>query len=315
MADFLKGFWKSSWQTKVGLVVFLFLLLLLPGLNRYELLTFKPRGSKVRQPEIDLQEPAPYPVNTGEPAPFLTAKGVIVFDPDSGTVLYQKNDELPLLPASTTKIMTALIALEHYDLDDTVTISQESNSIGHSMNLVRGEEISIENLLYGILVESGNDAAFALAQNYPGGYSAFVERMNYRAEVLNLNRTHYRNVSGVEQAGHTTTARDLATLAKEALKNPIFAKMVNTKTITIASSDQSTTHILRNINELLGVVPGLIGVKTGWTENAGECLVASTQRNGHQIITVILGSTDRFGETEILTEWAFANHNWENLEI
>ena len=155
----------------------------------------------------------------------------------------------------------------------------------------------------------------ALAQNYPGGYQQFVNRMNSTAQKLHASNTNFRNVSGVEQYGHVTTVRDLSIIARFAMQNPLFAKMVATKFITVNSSDGTIIHKLGNINELLGVVPGLIGIKTGWTENAGECLVTLTQRQGKSILTVILGSTDRFGESTSLIEWAFANHKWEEIKF
>ncbi len=289
-------------------------MLFLPGQNDYSSLSLNPQIPKVKAASIDLSTAEAYPVHIGVSAPALTAREVSVVDAQSGTVLYQKNPDFQLLPASTTKIMTALVALEQYELDEIVSVQQASDSIGHSMGLVKGEKISVKNLLYGILVESGNDAAFALAQHYPGGYSAFVDRMNEKARELNLENTSFRNVSGVEQYGHLTSVRDLSTIARFALQNNTFATMVNTKQITVASTDSAYTHTLQNINQLLGVVQGIKGVKTGWTENAGECLVAAVERNGREIITVILGSDDRFGETTQLLDWAYANHQWEDLE-
>jgi len=290
------------------------LIMLLHGQNPYQTLQLHPQASPITTLD-QLPQLADYPVFTGKAAPYTTAHSVIVIDVDSAVILYQKNPDTQLMPASTTKIMTALVALEAYDLNQIVTIKEADESIGHSMHLVKGETISVENLLYGILVESGNDAALALAQNYPGGYQQFVNRMNSTAQKLHASNTNFRNVSGVEQYGHVTTVRDLSIIARFAMQNPLFAKMVATKFITVNSSDGTIIHKLGNINELLGVVPGLIGIKTGWTENAGECLVTLTQRQGKSILTVILGSTDRFGESTSLIEWAFANHKWETIEI
>ena len=306
---------RSQFKNKVSFAAISLLLILLPGLNDYDQLIPRTQISPVKNAQLTLPEIADYPVRVGVAAPLLSARGAFVMDAESATVLYRKNPDTLLLPASTTKIMSALVALESYDLDDVVTIKEESDSIGHSMNLVKGEKISVKNLLYGILVESGNDAAFALAQNYPGGYSAFIDRMNEKTQELQLENTHFRNVSGVEQFGHLTTVRDLAILAKAAMKHDIFARVVGTKYITVKSADNTITHNLSNINDLLGVVPGIKGVKTGWTENAGECLVTATERNNREIITVVLGSGDRFGETQELIEWAYANHQWQKTAI
>src|SRR3989344_4119821 len=289
------------------------LIMLLHGQNPYQTLQLHPQASPIT-PLDQLPQLADYPVFTGKAAPYTTAHSVIVIDVDSAVILYQKNPDNQLMPASTTKIMTALVALEAYDLNQIVTIKEADESIGHSMHLVKGETISVENLLYGILVESGNDAALALAQNYPGGYQQFVNRMNSTAQKLHASNTNFRNVSGVEQHGHVTTVRDLSIIARFAMQNPLFAKMVATKFITVKSSDGTIIHKLGNINELLGVVPGLVGIKTDWTENAGECLVTLTTREGKSILTVVLGSKDRFGESQSLIEWAFANHKWEEIK-
>jgi len=299
-----------SVKTRITFASFVLLFLFIPGMNYYQTLTLNPQSPKVKGVNIEIPI-SDYPVFNNAQTPYLTAQSAIAIDLSSAAILYQKNPDYQMLPASTTKIMTALVALDHFKFSDVLTIKQASDSIGHSMNLIKGEKISVENLLYGILVESGNDAAFALASNYPGGYSAFVKAMNHKAQQLNLSNTHFRNVSGVEQWGHLTTVKDLSVLAKHALQNPTFAKMVNTKTITVKSEDGSTIHVLENINQLLGKVQGIKGVKTGWTENAGECLVSFVERNDRQIITVILKSQDRFGETEKLIDWVYSSYYWE----
>lgn len=296
----------------IGFIALSILFMVLPGQNEFQILTLHPQATKAQPLNITLPPLPDYPVPlpTIQP-PTLTAQGVYVLDVDSGAILYKKNADLQLLPASTTKIMTALIALETYSLDDIVTIRNEDRSIGHTAELVAGEQLTVEDVLYALLVSSGNDAALALAQRYPGGYIAFVDSMNAKAKQLHLDNTHYSNVSGVEQPHHYTTTRDLALLTKEAMKNETFRQIVSTQSTTITSLDGQTTHYLTNINQLLGVVEGLQGVKTGWTDNAGECLVTSTVRDNHQIITVILNSQDRFGESAYLINWAYQNHQWK----
>ncbi|OGV94973.1 hypothetical protein A3A66_04120 [Microgenomates group bacterium RIFCSPLOWO2_01_FULL_46_13] len=175
--------------------------------------------------------------------------------------------------------------------------------------------MTVENLLYALLVNSGNDAALALANHDAGGYDKFVERMNEKAAKLHLINTYYRNVSGVEQEGHLTTVRDLLTLTKEVVRQPTLAKIVATKEITIVSIDGKYQHRLVNLNQLLGRLAGITGVKTGWTELAGECLVASVTRDGRTVLTAILNSPDRFGETERLIEWVFANYEWKEFRL
>ena len=232
-------------------------------------------------------------------------------DLDSKAILHAKNPDLKLLPASTTKIMTGLIALENYDLDDIVTIDT-LDSEGQVMELELDEKITVKNLLYGLLVQSGNDAASALANHYPGGESEFVKAMNQKLTDLNLHDTQFQNPSGLDNYGHYTTVHDLALLSVEVIKNQQFLKFVNTQSITVNDTSGEISHELETINQLLGKVPGLKGLKTGWTELAGECLVTYTERQGQQVVVVVLGSLDRFGESKTLIDWAFTNHRWES---
>jgi len=295
----------------IGLFSFATILFVLPGQNDLQTLILNPQTTKVKATTINLDQPSAYPVAKPDiKIPYLSAKAAIVIDSQSGAILMTKNPDSPLLPASTTKIMTAAVAFDEYDLNDIVTINNENQSIGHTAELFHGEKLTIEQLLYAMLVSSGNDAALALGQFHPQGYSHFIDLMSQKTKSLNLNNTQFQNVSGVEQYNHYTSVRDLALLTKEMMTNPIFVKIVATKNITI-TSQTGQTHRLTNINELLGVVPGIKGVKTGWTQLAGECLVTATERDNHEIITVVLGSQDRFGESKLLIDWAYANHFWK----
>lgn len=286
-------------------------LIFLPGNNYYLDLTLRAKDPPVRPLAFTLPHASRYPVAdpTIKP-PSLTARSAIVIDVQSASILYAKNPDERLLPASTTKIMTALVALNHYPLENTITIKQADRAIGQTMNLVPGEEISVESLLYGLLLESGNDAAFALAENYPGGYTGFVGAMNRMAQRLHMTDTQFRNVSGIEQSGHYTTVRDLARLAVIAIQQSIFSKIVSTRETVVTSADGKIVHRLLNKNELLGTVPGTRGIKTGWTEHAGECLVTYTIRDGNEVIVAILGSEDRFKESSLLIEWVYRAHTW-----
>lgn len=286
-------------------------LAIIPGQNFYSTLEIRPQPEAINvaiaQIPISL-----YPMNlTNTPAPALTAQSALVMDIDSAVVLYQKNIKQRLYPASTTKIMTALVAIENYSLDQIITVG-EINSPPIVVNLVPGEKISVENLLYATLISSGNDAAEALARAHPEGRNKFIELMNEKAKDLSLLNTQFQNPTGIDEDGHYSTALDLGRLAIYALKHPVFARIVATSKASVFSADGHTEHKLNNVNELLDKLEGVKGVKTGYTEKAGQALVALTQRRGHQILTVVLGSTDRFGETKSLIEWAFASHNWIN---
>lgn len=318
-------FLNQKWLIGLALILTVLLFLFLPSLGYYQTLNLFWQKPKVTS--VDVQVPvSPYPVNkTGKEAPVFSARSVMVMDFSSSVILYQKNPDLRLLPASTTKIMTALIVLENYQLDQILTVgSLEKN--GQVIKLLPGEQMTVENLLYGLLVASGNDAATVLAQNFPaprslagevgsGGESAFIEAMNQKAQELNLTQTHFENPTGIDHPNHYSTALDLARLSVYALKNSVFARMVATPKITVWDIDHKIPHYLFNTNQLAGKNLGVLGVKTGWTQEAGECLVAYVEKNGYGIISVILGSQDRFGETERLINWIYENFEWEEIKI
>ncbi len=238
-----------------------------------------------------------------------TARALIAVDVGSEAVLFAKDEKLQLWPASTTKVMTALVALDEYSLDDIVVI-QNPIAEGSRMGLVHGERITVEYLLYGMLVQSANDAAYAIAQHHPGGRTAFIDLMNQKSQEIGLENTHFYDPAGFDNDKQFTTASDLSKLALYALKNKTVAKIVATPLITVSDVDYLHFHQLRNVNQLLGQVPGVAGVKTGWTENAKENLINLTRRNGQSVLTVVLGSEDRFGETQRLTNWVFNNYEW-----
>lgn len=293
----------------IFLVVFFFLL---PGQNYYQTLEPVAGEPLIREDNLELPPLSFYPKNVAKmPPPTLTSRSVIVIDVPSGTTLYQKNPRTWLLPASTTKMVTALVVLENYSLEQVIEVSEVDSQLGQVMGLFPGEKITVENLLYGLLVQSGNDAAEVLAASFPGGREAFIKEMNEKVKSLNLKDSHFVNPTGFEEDGHYTTAFDLAQIAHGALKNPVFAQMVATKEIDVSDTEGVNWHHLGNINQLLGELWGIKGVKTGWTEEAGECLVAYFERDSRQVITVVLGSGDRFGETEKLINWVFANFSWE----
>ncbi|HKB88392.1 MAG TPA: D-alanyl-D-alanine carboxypeptidase family protein [Patescibacteria group bacterium] len=247
--------------------------------------------------------------------PILSAQGVIAIDLNSGITLYEKNADAQLLPASTTKIVTALVALDFYQLDEVLTVGKGVHVDGQKMGLFTGEKIKFEDLLYGLLVYSANDAAETLAQDYPGGYDAFINAMNTKAQDLSMTNSHFDNPVGLDGDGQRSTAKDLVRVSEVAMRNSEFAKVVGTKNITVHDDSTKFSYNLRNVNELLGSVPGVMGVKTGWTENARENLVTYIERDNHKIMIAILGSQDRFGETKELIDWIFTNYKWQEVKF
>jgi D-alanyl-D-alanine carboxypeptidase len=298
---------------KISFILAAVFLSLIPGTNHYNQLVLSEGRPLVREAKFDLPTPVDYPVNvTKIPAPYLSARAAVVIDAESKVILFQKNPDQKLLPASTTKIMTALVVLDSYDLKKVIKIDTVHQT-GQVMELEPGEKISVENLLYGLLVQSANDAATVLALNFPGGQDKFIEAMNDKAAALGLTRTHFTNSTGLDAYDHYTSAHDLALMGATAMRNPTFKKIVGTAGISVADTSNTVSHDLETINELLGVTPGLSGIKTGWAELAGECFVSFVSRGGHDLVTVVLGSADRFGETVTLIDWVYSNHRWQTV--
>lgn len=306
---------------RASLFLFALALFFLPGGNYFLSLTAWPQKTMTRPLAINFPLAFAYPfkISAVEP-PWLSAYAAVVMDKDAAVLLYGKNETAALLPASTVKIMTALVALDTYDLDRVLTVGQVSHT-GQDMKLIEGEKISVANLLAGLLIASANDAALVLAKNYPGGQAGFVAAMNQKTRDLHLTASYFANPTGLDSGPEGqllpdfsyTTALDLTRLASFALKNPVFARLIALPQLTVTDESGQIIHPLFNINELLNRIEGMKGIKTGWTEDAGECLVGLVEKNGHGLITVVLKSDDRFGETVRLLDWAFAHHQWQEI--
>lgn len=272
-----------------------------------------PNNQKVAQEEViaSYTERVYQPEDKGLAPPNLSAISAIVLDPATNFIFFEKYSEKRVPIASTTKIMTALVAVDHYSLDD-ILVAQDLivGRNGSSMGLRLGEKITVESLLYGLLLNSGNDAAYVLAQNYPGGVKEFVGAMNQKARELGLTNTNFDNPAGFDSIDHYSSASDLAKIAIDAHVNETLAKIVATQAATVASYDKTIVHNLKNLNKLLSS-PHFLGIKTGYTASAKENLVALMEKDGHKVLTVLLGSNDRFGETKALVDWVFENFSWE----
>ncbi len=241
------------------------------------------------------------PILQMSPELRVSADSLIVYEKDSRVVVFEKNSSLRFSPASTTKIMTALIALETYELDQYLSADGVSGVLGSKMGLIEGEQIRVVDLLYGLMLPSGNDAAHVLAVHYPGGKEAFVKRMNEKAAELRLSNTKFVDPAGLED-GNYSTAFDLARLAVFAIQNSELKKIVETKYITVYDKTFTYEHRLENLNRLL-FNQGVFGVKTGYTYEAGQVLVTSFESKGKTYMIVVLKSDDRFYDTEqILNE-------------
>jgi hypothetical protein len=251
---------------------------------------------------------APDRIANGWP-PNPTAESAIIVDGDSGTVLYAKNPHAHMPQASTTKIMTAIVALENGRLDDKVNVTVNSSDLylkteSTVMGLMPGQTVTMETLLYGLFLSSGNDAAIEIARHVGGSEAKFVEMMNAKAQALGLRDSHYVNPHGLDAENHYSSAYDLAMMSRYGFQNPKFYALSNTRHWTAENFD------LWNLNKLLNAYPGADGVKPGFTDNAGKCLVGSVVKDNHRLFVVVLHSEDTTEDAKALLDYAFSSFRW-----
>ena len=235
----------------------------------------------------------------------VSARSAALYDPASKCFLYTKNADTRLPMASTTKIMTALVAIENADLDKSVSISDDAiGTEGSSLYLKRGESMTMRELLMGLMLRSANDAAAAIAYEISGSIEAFAEKMNEKAYQIGALNTNFTNPHGLDDSSHYTTAKDLAIIAAEALRNETFLNIVSTKKYIIKNSD-GEARLLTNHNKLLNLYDGAIGVKTGFTKKSGRCLVGAAERDGTRLISVTINAPDDWNDHKALFDYGF----------
>jgi len=246
-------------------------------------------------------------------SPIIEAQSSIALDLNTGKILYENNSHERLSIASITKLMTALIILEENKLNDITTVSHNAASTeGSTMFLRAGEEIAVENLLYGAIINSANDAAVALAEYNAGSVEAFIEKMNDRATSLGLVNTHFSNPIGLDQYDNYSSSYDIAKLGQHIYQNQFIRHAAKLKELEVKSVSGEYVHQLESTNELLeNDYLNIKGLKTGRTDGAGLCLVSVAENDtNNEIITVVLNSPARFHETKILVDWTFRAYNW-----
>jgi len=246
-------------------------------------------------------------------SPIIEAKSSISIDMASDKILFEKNAHERLPIASITKLMTLTIVTEENDPTEVVKISNYAANIeGSQMYLRAGEQISLENLLYGAIIHSANDAAVALAEHNAGSVDAFVEKMNKKAQEFGLENTNYSNPIGLDDYNNYSSSYDIAILSKHIYQNQFVRHAAKLKELEVKSVDGTYSHLLQSTNALLGnEYLNIKGLKTGKTDGAGLCLVAVAETDtGNEIITVVLNSPDRFYETKILVDWIFRAYTW-----
>lgn len=240
--------------------------------------------------------------------PDVSAQTAIMIEGNTGEVLYEKNAEQKAYPASITKIMTALLAIENGDLDRKVTVSKNAAGVeGSSIYLETGEKIPLRDLVYGLMLRSGNDAAIAISEEIGGSTENFVIMMNKRARELGAFNTNFANPNGLHNSNHYTTAKDMALISKEAMKNPEFKRVAETKA-WIADRGEGKYNYFYNKNKVVYQYDGGTGIKIGFTRAAGRTLVASSERNGMELICVVMNAPNWFQDTYHLMDYAFGKY-------
>lgn len=287
-------------RTYFGIVFITILSLFYPGDSRlFSLIAHNSDlfHAQVAEKKIEIK---PFPKQPTS-IPLVTADGAYIADVETFTPVFSRNANDKFYPASTTKVITALVAIDVFKTDDVITVKRVMGE-GTVMGLVQNEQITVENLLYGILVQSGNDAAYALADAY--GYDNFMALMNKKAQDLGMKNTTFRNPAGLDDTGQISTPFDLAIAGREVLNHKELKKMVGTKEITISDVNYRIFHRLSNVNQLLGEIQGVGGLKTGYTANAGENLISFYKRlDGKEFLIVVLKSEDRFEDTRAIVNW------------
>lgn len=245
--------------------------------------------------------------------PKLNTKHYVLLDAATNTVILSQNLNNKIYPASTTKLSTALTALNIYPLDEELRIKQEYKD-GKVMELKLDEKITIRSLVTALLVYSANDAAYTLANHHQKGLSGFIEEMNLINKKYGLKNTNFTNFDGIHNENHYSTVYDLSQIARLAIKSQIVLDTVKQKKIVVEDVSKTIKHELVSTNELLGVIPEIEGLKTGWTPESEGSFIGLINLNGHYLISVVAQSTDRFADTKNIIEWAKNNVFWQSYQ-
>lgn len=252
---------------------------------------------------------AEVPIIRRSTTPLLGAVNYIVTDDATGEILIAKNEDERIYPASTTKLATALTALNIYPLDEVITVGQKYNE-GKTMGLQIGEKLTVKSLVSGLLIFSANDAAMAIAEHHQDGLAGFIGQMNVHNKNYLLKSTNFTNVDGIHSPNHYSSVADLAQLARAAVRNQLVLETVKKQEETLTDVSGKIIHRVATTNELLGEVGEIEGLKTGWTPEAGGCFIGLINLGGHYLISVVAQSPDRFADTVKLVDWARANVSW-----
>lgn len=273
--------------------------------------TATPAPTETPRPTASTRPSIAGPRRVGQEAvPKVNARSYVVIDGDSGDVLAELNPHLHVAPASTTKIVTALVALQHNSFSEMVTAQFDPTELVDStlMGVKPGDRVSLEDLLYGLMLPSGNDASLAIATHVAGSRAAFIERMNQLTSDLGLTDSHWVNPHGLDAPGHYSSAYDMVQFSRVGMQDPRFQALAAARVHNVNVSGR--TYDVFNLNRVLGAVPGADGVKIGYTDDAGRTIVASVTRNGHRVYVGAYHINDLVLDTRPLFDWAFKNWSW-----
>jgi len=251
----------------------------------------------------------PIAVVKNKTLPSLSTQYYLVIDPVDNQIMVGNLYSDRIYPASVTKLVTALTALNLYPLDEVITT--RTYSVGKTMNLLEGEKVTVNTLVSSLLIYSANDAAFNLAEHINGGSTAFVDQMNLLVKKYGLLNTHFTNYDGLHNLNHYSTLYDLSQIARLSLKLPSIVSAVKIKEVELTDLSGQIKHPIVSTNELLGKVPEVEGLKTGWTPEASGCFIGLVNLKGHYLLTLVAQSQDRFADTVKLINWAKSNLSWE----
>jgi len=310
-----------SFVRKKYLFSLAYLLLLLVVLAIETFFWLKKTGYFYHEPKYKVNLFSNYQVATNNeiiPTDFLdqvSAEAFFVIDNTTQTILLEKNPQLPLAPASTTKLMTVYTALKNYDLNEIVPVSTVAALENDGGGLYPLEKVKVKDLAAASLVSSANDAAYALADYFSAGYDQFIRQMNQESKNLHLISTSFSNPVGYDHPDNVSTAHDLAILTMRVFKEKPIAEWMSLKNYVVENQDLTMRHFLFSTNELLGGEEGVIAGKTGTTPLAKEVLISIAQVNDHQYIIVVMGSEDRYQDTKIIIEWLKTNIEWQKVEF
>ena len=274
------------------------------------ILTFLPTSFRfTKKNDLFTFKHPPQPVVVNKNKPQLSTNFFILIDNETNQILVSENENTRIYPASTTKLVTALTALNIYPLEEVVTISKDYVD-GKVMELKSGDKVTIKTLVAGLLIHSANDAAFSLASHYPQGITGFVDQMNLLTKKYGLKNTHFINFDGLHSPDHYSTVYDLSQIARIAIQNSTLRNYVKIKSMELTDIYGQKVYKVLSTNELLGVLPEVEGLKTGWTPEASGSFIALLNIDGHYLISVVAQSEDRFNDTKILLNWAKENLTW-----